>query len=228
MTTYVLVPGAGGQATHWYRVAPLLEAAGHRVVAVELPAGDDAAGLPEYVGAIVAAAAAADTEPGCVVVAQSMGGFSAPQACVRLDAARLVLVNAMIPSPGETAGDWWANTGQPAAYAAKAAEDGRDVDAEFDVVEVFFNGVAPDVVAEAMAMPEPAQSDRPFADRWPLDAWPDVSTEVLSSADDRLFPLEFQRRVAAERLGLDPVVLPGGHLPAIACPGELAGRLLDG
>ncbi|HSS68670.1 MAG TPA: alpha/beta hydrolase [Nocardioidaceae bacterium] len=226
MTTFVLVPGAGGQASHWLWVAPLLEAAGHQAVAVELPAGDESAGLAAYTGAIVAAARAANTEPGCVVVAQSMGGFSAPQACADLGAARLVLVNAMIPAPGETAGDWWAATGQSAAYAAKAATDGRDLDAEFDPVAVFFNGVAPEILAAAMAMPEPVQADRPFADPWPLAAWPDVRTEVLSSTDDRMFPLDFQRRVAEDRLGITPVVLPGGHLPAFACPSELAERLL--
>ena len=203
-----------------------LEAAGHQAVAVELPADDESAGLAAYTDAIVAAARAANAEAGCVVVAQSMGGFSAPQACAELRAARLVLVNAMIPAPGETAGDWWVRTGQSAAYAAKAAADGRDVDAEFDPVEVFFNGVAPEILQAAMAMPEPVQADRPFADPWPLDAWPDVPTEVLSSTDDRMFPLDFQRQVAEDRLGITPTVLPGGHLPAFACPSELAKRLL--
>jgi hypothetical protein len=36
------------------------------------------------------------------------------------------------------------------------------------------------------------------------------------------FPLEFQRRVARERLGVDPVVVPGGHLVALSRPDELA------
>jgi len=44
-TTFVLVPGAGGNATYWYRVVPLLEAAGHRAIAVELAAAAEDAGL---------------------------------------------------------------------------------------------------------------------------------------------------------------------------------------
>ena len=223
MSTFVLIPGAGSDSSYWHLVRPRLEAAGHEVVAVDLPCDDDAAGLAEYV-AVTLDAIGDRTD--LVLVAQSMGGFSAPQACGDLRAARLVLVNAMIPAPGETAGEWWVATGQSAAYAAKAASDGRDPDAEFDPVEVFFNGVAPEILEEALAMPEPGQADRPFADPWPLDAWPDVPTEVLSSADDRMFPLDFQRRVAEDRLGITPTVLPGGHLPAFACPGELAKRLL--
>ncbi|MCW3004465.1 MAG: alpha/beta hydrolase, partial [Conexibacter sp.] len=58
MTTparYVLLPGAGGDAWYWHLVAPLLEARGHDVVAVELPCGDDSAGLAEYADAVVSA-----------------------------------------------------------------------------------------------------------------------------------------------------------------------------
>ena len=56
-------------------------------------------------------------------------------------------------------------------------------------------------------------------------AWPDVSIHVVSGADDRFFPLEFQVRVARERLGITPETLPGGHLVALSHPGELASLL---
>ena len=47
MTTYVLIPGAGGDAWYWHLLEPELRGWGHDVVAVDLPAGDDWAGLPE-------------------------------------------------------------------------------------------------------------------------------------------------------------------------------------
>jgi pimeloyl-ACP methyl ester carboxylesterase len=99
--TYVLVPGAGGEAWYWHRVVPLLEEVG-TVVAVDLPTGDEEAGLAEYADAIVAAAG--DTTD-VMLVAQSMGAFSAPLAVDRLDVRGIVLVNAMVPAPGETAGE---------------------------------------------------------------------------------------------------------------------------
>jgi pimeloyl-ACP methyl ester carboxylesterase len=48
---------------------------------------------------------------------------------------------------------------------------------------------------------------------------------VLAGRDDRMFPLEFQRRIARERLGLEVDEIDGGHMVAMSNPGELADRL---
>jgi pimeloyl-ACP methyl ester carboxylesterase len=52
-----------------------------------------------------------------------------------------------------------------------------------------------------------------------------VPTRVLVGRDDRFFPIDFQRRVARERLGITPDEMPGGHLVALSRPTELAERL---
>ena len=56
--------------------------------------------------------------------------------------------------------------------------------------------------------------------------WPAVPTKVLIGRDDRLFPAEFQRRVAEDRLGLDADEIPGGHLVALSNPSGLAALLV--
>ncbi len=58
MTTYVLIPGAGGVAWYWHLLEAELRERGHEAVAVDLPADDDSAGLSEYADAVVAANAA--------------------------------------------------------------------------------------------------------------------------------------------------------------------------
>jgi hypothetical protein len=40
-----------------------------------------------------------------------------------------------------------------------------------------------------------------------------------------MFPLEFQRRIARQRLGLEVDEIDGGHMVAMSNPAELAGRL---
>ena len=52
-----------------------------------------------------------------------------------------------------------------------------------------------------------------------------MPTRVIQVSDDRLFPLEFQRRVVRSRLGLELEVMPGGHLMALSQPVELASRI---
>ena len=50
---FVLIPGAGGSAWIWHRVAALLEQAGHDAIAVDLPGDDETAGLPSHTELVV-------------------------------------------------------------------------------------------------------------------------------------------------------------------------------
>jgi pimeloyl-ACP methyl ester carboxylesterase len=221
---FVLVPGAGGEGWYWHLVEPLLSAAGHDVVAVDLPAGDEEAGLADYADTIVAAA---DGAPDVVLVAQSLGGFSAPLATDRLDVRRIVLVNAMVPLPGESFNEWWGAVGQAAASREYAKRDGRDPDAPWDEREIFFHDVPPEITEAAFARGEPQQADKPCGEAWPLDAWPDVPTSAVTGRHDRLFPEALQRSYLRERLGIVPTVIDGGHLVALSNPTGLAKALLE-
>lgn len=216
--SYVLLPGAGGDSWYWHLVAPRLRALGHEVLTPDLPAADDAAGLPEYADTVVEEIG---DRVGLIVVAQSMGAFTAPMLCDRVDVPLLLLVAPMIPAPGESPGAWWSNSGQTAARRQQDIEEGRDPDAEFDVVTTLMHDVSPDLVAEAFERGEPRQSDAPFELPWPLGAWPQVPTRVLAGRHDRLFPLEFTQRLAVERLGVAADVIDSGHLPALSRPDDL-------
>jgi pimeloyl-ACP methyl ester carboxylesterase len=222
MATYVLIHGAGSDSWYWHLVVPELAARGHDVVTMDLPCDDDSAGLEEYTDTVVDAIG---DRSDLVLVAQSMGGFTAPLVCERVPVDVMLLVAAMVPSPGESPGDWWANTGWEQARREQALRDGRPADAAFDPIETFFHDVPPDVTAEVMARGERTQSGTPFEKPWPLAAWPDVPTKFLLCRDDRFFPAEFQRRVVRDRLGITPDEMDGGHLPALAHPKELADRL---
>jgi pimeloyl-ACP methyl ester carboxylesterase len=220
---YLLIPGAGGSAWYWHRVVQLLEQAGVEALAVDLPADDEDADLITY--ADIASVAAMDAGGPLTVVAQSMGALTAPIVAERLPTESLILINPMIPAPGESGRQWWANTGQQQAQVKYFREIGLSR-TEFDFVEDFFHDVPTAVREEALNRPEPAQCDTPFMAPWPLPAWPDVPTRVLAGSHDRLFPLDFQRRVAQERLGMDVEVIPGGHLVALSHPDELVTRLV--
>ena len=227
MTTFVLVPGAGGQAWYWHRVVPRLAFRGHDAVAVELPAGDEEAGFEDYVRTAVRAvppgAARASGGAGLAVVGQSLGGLVAPVVAQQCSADLLVLVAPMIPRPGETGGEWWQVTDQ--AGPSGASRRTRDATRQRWMTTPCTSTTSRRARAEAMRRPV-EQTDGPFRDPWPLDRWPDVPTRVVVGSGDRLFPPDFVAPLARQRAGVDPDLIDTGHLPALADPDALV-DLLD-
>ena len=216
VTTFVLVHGAGGTGGFWHLVAPLLRAAGHGVAAPDLP-NSPGATFANQAEAVVAAAAGADD---VVLVGQSMGAYPAALACARLPVRRLVLLNAMVPRPGESAGDWWDAVGQASARARERPPTGpRPEPGIVDEVHLLHD-VTPEVLALLGGASGPA--DSLFAAPFPVDGWPDVPITVLVGREDRLFPPSLQRRVARERLGQE--VVDAGRPPGRAQPARAGGR----
>lgn len=233
--TYVFIHGGGDVGWTWHLVEAELRARGHRTVAVDLPIEDDAAGLPEYADAVVAAVG----EPGdgdLMVVAHSLGGLTAPLVCERLPVDLLVLLAAMVPLPGERPGDWWTATGytdlppmdggvaadEGAPGSAGPADGGDDPDEE--TIASFLHDVPRPLAEEALRRGR-GQSDTPMLAPHPLVAWPDVPTRFLIARDDRFFPASFLHRVVRERLGIEADEIGGSHGVALSRPGELAERL---
>jgi pimeloyl-ACP methyl ester carboxylesterase len=222
LATYALIPGGGGDPWEWRRLVPELASRGHHAIAVRLPADDDTAGWAEYADAV---ADAVRDRSDVILVAASMGGFTAPIVCTRRRVDLLVLLNAMIPLPGETFNAWGSNTGSGPARAAYHASLGLSPAEARDDSIIYYHDLAPDLRAEAQARTWQDQSATPLDEPWPLARWPDVPTRVLAGRHDRMFPLDFQRRVARERLGIEADAVDGGHMVALSNPAALADRL---
>lgn len=220
MTTFLLIPGGGSDPSYWQYVVAELAERGHRGIAIDLPCEDDSADLPAYAEAVAAQHSDDGTQP--VVVAHSLGGFTGPLACARVDASALIYVSGMIPRPGERPDDWWAATECAAAQRAAAEAGGYDAD---DMDALFYNGVEPSVVASVV---ERDQSDTPMLTPWPAEALPDLPTRFVLFRDDRFFPEEFMRGVVADRLGVEPDVIPGGHMAMLSHASELVDQLVAG
>ena len=206
MATFALIHGGGGSGWDWHLVVAELRGRGHDAVAVDLPIEDRLAGWEEYADTVVQALG--DLRD-VVVVGHSMGGFTAPLVCERTPVDLLVLVAAMVPSPGELFSDWWTNTGYEAS--------GRD--------DVFYHDVPPALAADARRR-ERDEVARALQQPWPLQSWPDTPTRYLLCRDDRMFPAEWARRHARERLGIEPDEMDGGHYITLARPHQLADRLV--
>ena len=218
--TFVLIPGAGGAAWYWHRVAALLREAGHEAIAVDLPGDDPTAGLPEYARLVASAIGRRDN---VVLVAMSLGGFTAPLVAAEAPVSAMVFVNAMVPRPGETPGEWWDDTGWSDARVAAAKQGGYST--EFDLDVYFLHDVPPDIAAAGEPYQRP-EADVVFGSACDFSAWPPAAIRAVAGADDRFFPVAFQQALAHGRLGIEADVLPGGHLIALAHPAELTSYLL--
>jgi pimeloyl-ACP methyl ester carboxylesterase len=223
MATFLYLHGAGDHGASWELVAARIRAEGHAVVAPDLPC-DEEVPLDAYVDAAVdavdavaALGAAGDVADDLVVVAQSLAGFVAPIVATRVPVRVLVLVAAMVPRPGETAGEWWEASGQQAAYRAQGLADESPE-------ALFLHDVPADVVASSPAPRE--QAGRIFEDPFPLPAWPDVTTRFVLCRDDRLFPATWLRGMVRERLGIEPIEIPGGHCAYLSQPDAMADAVL--
>ena len=210
MATYVFIHGAGDVAWYWHLVEAELRRRGHETVSMDLPVEDDAAGLLEYAEAVVSAIG---DRRAPVVVAQSFGGYVAPIVCDRVPARLLVLIAGMVPSPGESAEEMFANT----RYPTEPRSDPGDAD-------LFYHDVPPALAREAKARGR-RQSDTPGKQPWPLVAWPRVPTRFLLCRDDRMFPAPWLRDVVRDRLCITPDEIDGGHTPALSRPLEVGERL---
>jgi pimeloyl-ACP methyl ester carboxylesterase len=212
MATFVLIHGAGDVGWYWHLVERELRARGHHVVAPDLPIEDDAATFSDYADAVVDAVdERVDGE--LVVVGMSFGGYTAPIVCDRLPASHLVLVSPMIPQPGESAEEMFANTG----YEQEPQEDSSDL-------TLFYHDIPEELGKEALSRGR-NQSGATWTEPWPLAAWPDVPVACVLSRDDRLFPVDWLRKVAVDRLGVTPVEIDSGHCSALSHPVEIAGIL---
>jgi pimeloyl-ACP methyl ester carboxylesterase len=221
---FVLIPGAGADPRVYDATIEALQALGHDALAPALPLHDQEATPSDHADA-VAQAVPSDAE--LVVVAQSLGAFAGPLVAARVPVAQLVLLAPMIPRPGETAGEWWADTEHDRAIADVLSRHGPMRDWALEAfAEVFLHDVDP-TVARANEQFAGAPGAGMFTEPWPLDGWPSVPTRVLAPREDRLFPRDFQRRVTRERLGLEIDEMDGGHLPMLSRPDELARRLAE-
>jgi len=222
MTAFVLIHGAGDTGWSWHLVAEALVAEGHEVVAPDLPGDDDALTLEDYADA---AAVAVGNRRGGIVVGHSYGGFTAPLVAERIAADGLVLLAAMIPSPGETPDQWWDRTGFAAAVEAQAARDGG-LTGNPDPFVGFYHDVPRALAEEALSRERAHPSQAAMSAPWPLESWPDVATTMIVCTEDRFFPAGFLRALALERLGIVAEEIAAGHCAPLSRPDELAGMLI--
>jgi pimeloyl-ACP methyl ester carboxylesterase len=221
VTTYGLIHGAHHGSWCWDFLVPELEARGHRVVPVDLPVDDPSAGLFRYTE--VALAAFADAGDDLVIVGHSLGGLTAPIVAARRPARHLVFLTAPIPLPGLSFNDQARDEPPRAVVGSDKIDngDGTMSRTDHDAIRIYYHDCSDERRRYALARLR-RQSVTPHADVSPLTALPDLPTTYIMCTDDRSLRPEYQRFMARERLGLNPIELASSHSPFLSRPAELA------
>jgi pimeloyl-ACP methyl ester carboxylesterase len=228
VATYVLIPGAWHGAWCWERVTPLLTAAGHRVVAIDLPCEDSSLGCGAYRD--IALDALGDAADELIVVGHSAGGLTAPLVAAARPARRLVFVSALLPLPGRSFTEQNDAEGiLQREYQAGVESDENGNRRWFDLDlcgRTMYSGCSAEDVAWAFGHLR-AQSSTMYTEASPLEEWPDVPITDIRGDDDRLVSTRWAETAVPDRLGVASAVIKGaGHSSMLSHPRTLARLLL--
>jgi pimeloyl-ACP methyl ester carboxylesterase len=235
MASFVLVHGAWGGGWVWERVTPLLEAAGHRVDAVDLPGrGANPAAVAEmtlgayarHVGDRVEAAG----EP-VVLVGHSMGGMSITAAAELVPARikTLVYVTAFLPNDGQSLPQL--ADGDPEALVAPNLvvdeATGLCTVAEEALRDAFYGECSDEDAAWASTRRVPESLAAIAA---PVHLTDERAGSVrriyVECLRDRAITIGKQRQMWAARPCEQVLKMESDHSPFLCAPQELAGHLL--
>ena len=224
MSIFALVHGAWHGAWCWERVAPLLRDRGHDVVVPELPSEDTELGLEDYADTVERALGDSDE---VVLVPHSLGGLVGPVVAARRPLRALAYVCALVPEPGLSFSEQLGVSserillfegGRMVDDQGRSYWDDREAttsimygDLERGDADWAFERLRPQA-QKSQGEPSPAPP-------------PGLRAESIVGAHDRVVSPDWSRRVARERLGVDPVELPTGHFPMITHPQLLADAL---
>jgi pimeloyl-ACP methyl ester carboxylesterase len=219
VAAFGLLHGAWHDSSCWEPLAECLETAGHTTVAPELPLHDPEAGYEQRARPAIEALAGADGE--LIVVAHSQSSGLGALVAAALPVAMLVY---LCPRMGGVQ----LPDGAPAPFREgfpfpPNLPDGTSAWDPDRAREVMYGRLAPD---RAQALVEHLRPMAMPPDSYPLEDHPEVPTALIYAAEDEFFEPVFQRFVASELLGIDPIEIPGGHFPLAEDPEALA-RVLD-
>ena len=238
--TFVLIHGAWAGSWVWDALKPELEAAGHRVLALDMPGNPQHPATAEDISMAGCmahiAAACAEIEGSLLLVGHSGGGVIATQVAEML-AERVVgvayLAGMMLPSGlgfaeltteliqnhPEAAGIWphlhWAEDRQSSTVPPEA------------VCEIFLQDLPREqAMAAAQRFCSQPEGTRVLVAEWTAERFGRLPRLYVEATEDRSVVLAAQRKMQALVPGAQVVSLACGHVPQVVQTAAVAEALL--
>ena len=219
-TTIVLVHGAWADGSSWNRVIPLLQAKGHRVIAVQVPLTsleDDLAATKRII---------ADTGGAIVLVGHSWGGMTVTQAGDDPRVVALVYVSAFAPDAGESGGSMIAAHPSPPALSTVVTDSSGFV---YQTDQGMIDNVAPDLPADearVLASTQKRLAGNAFGQAVAVVAWKVKPSWFVITADDRVVSVDLQV-ASAKRMNAKTTIIHASHMSILSRPRDVAAIISD-
>jgi pimeloyl-ACP methyl ester carboxylesterase len=215
VATFCLLHGAWHDPACWDPLMAALRARGHDARAPELPLHDPASGYAQRVAPAIEAVA--DVAEPVMVVGHSQSSALGPLVAVARPTTLLVHLCPRF-------GPFEPPAGGPAPFREsipmpKDRPDGTSAWDTETAIEAMYPRLRPE---DAQALAERLRPMAMPAGDYPLPSHPDVPTALIYAADDEFFDPEWERFMARELLGVEPIELPGGHFLMVEDPDGLA------
>ena len=215
----VIVHGAWADASSWSKVIPILEKAGHRVIAVQLP-------LHSLADDVATVKRAIDLLGGPVIlVGHSYGGMVITNAGYNNPNVKgLVYVAAFAPQEGQSLGTF--------VDVTKLPKNLLIIDSggfAFINPAMFAGAFAQDVnstEADIMAVVQKPLSTSIFAEKSGPPAWKQLPTWYQISENDRMIPPAVEQ-MFAKQMNATTISLPASHASYVSHPNEIAQLILN-
>jgi pimeloyl-ACP methyl ester carboxylesterase len=213
-TNIVLVHGLWADGSSWIKVIPILEKAGHRVIAVQLAAhslADDVATVKRAIDLVGGPT---------ILVGHSYGGFVITNAAFNnKNVTGLVYVTAFAPDAGESTGNFVDVAKLPPGLLV--FDSGGFAYLNPKMFHEAFVQDANATEAETLAVVQKPAHQSLLTEKSGPPAWKQLPTWFAVSENDRIIPPDTER-MFAKRMNATAISLNSSHASLVTHPDEIA------
>jgi len=215
LATFCLIHGNWHDGSCWEPLIDRLQARDHDSLAPDLPFGDPKASYADR--AHPAFEALEGVPDPVVIVGHSIGSAEAALIAATRPSSLLVYLCPRLDAfPAPPGAPNVFREGFPFPPSRPDKTRVWDADAAIDAM---YRRLPPETAREFAERLHPGA---PAAGDYPLREHPDVPTVLVYATDDEFFEPAWERFIARELLGVDPIEIPGGHFPMLENPDALA------
>jgi pimeloyl-ACP methyl ester carboxylesterase len=215
----VLVHGTGVDGSSWSKVITILQNAGHKVIAVQLPLhslADDIATTKRAIDLVGAPV---------ILVGHSYGGFVITNAAYNNPNVKgLVYVAAFAPNEGQSLGNFIDPSKLPKGFLV--FDSGGFI---YINPAMFHQAVAPDTdptQAKVLAAAQKPYNKSILAEKSGPPAWKQLPSWYQVSENDSLIPPDAER-MFAKQINATTISIPSSHASILSHPNEVAQLILN-